>query len=73
MVESYLVTAVFEDFSDRQTLFADKINADAAYRIYRDCVDIINVYMIDNRTGEIIAEHKDKNYDNCLTWRVGAL
>ena len=73
MVESYLVTAVFEDFSDRQTLFADKINADAAYRIYRDCVDIINVYMIDNRTGEIIAEHKDKNYDNCLMWRVGAL
>ena len=73
MVESYLVTAVFEDFSDRQTLFADKINADTAYRIYRDCVDIINVYMIDNRTGEIIAEHKDKNSDNCLTWRVGAL
>ena len=73
MVESYLVTAVFEDFSDRQTLFADKINADTAYRIYRDCVDIINVYMIDNRTGEIIAEHKDKNYDNCLMWSVGAL
>lgn len=73
MVESYLVVATLEDFSDKQTMFADRINADTAYRIYRDCVDVIDVYIMDNRTGEILIENKKENYDNCLSFRLASI